>query len=160
MLSISITIHDATNRGLSVWQKWQKPKDLFHQILIFFLYEKDTTKRLRGQTINKTVTNQNHTKPKRTNPVIWTGQCTLYMLSTLIKACYLFRNILFGCIEGDIESHGLSISLYRHKLLEFRTSFYETISSASEFLVQGISSTLDFTRAWYYRDSNSQPLTT
>ena len=29
-------------------------------------YEKDTTKDTEGQTINKTVTNQNHTEPKQT----------------------------------------------------------------------------------------------
>ena len=49
------------NRGLSVWQK---PKDFFHQILSFLW--KGHNKTLRGQTINKTVTNQNHNEPKRT----------------------------------------------------------------------------------------------
>ena len=53
-------------RGLSVWQK---PNDFFYQILSFFW--KGHNKRLRGQTINKTVTNQNHTEPKRTKTVIW-----------------------------------------------------------------------------------------
>ena len=66
------------NRGLSVWQK---PKDLLHQILSFIW--KARNKRLRGQTINKAVTNQNHTKPKRTKTVIWNQ--ALYLLSTLIK---------------------------------------------------------------------------
>ena len=56
------------NRGLSVLQK---PKDFFHQILSFLW--KGHNKTLRGQTINKTVTNQNHTEPKRTKTVIWTG---------------------------------------------------------------------------------------
>ena len=54
------------NRGLS---DWQKSKDFFHQILSFLW--KEHKKRLRGQTINKTVTNQNHTKPKRTKTIIW-----------------------------------------------------------------------------------------
>ena len=54
------------NRGLSVWQK---PKDFFHQILS--LLWKGLNKRLRGQTINKTATDQNHTEPKRTKTVIW-----------------------------------------------------------------------------------------
>ena len=67
-LSISITIHDATKRGLSVWQK---PKDFFHQILSFL--GKGYNKRLRGQTINKAVTNWNHTEPKRIKTVIWNG---------------------------------------------------------------------------------------
>ena len=54
------------NRGLSVWQK---PKDFFKQILN--LLWKGHNKRFLGQTINKTVTNQNHTEPKRTKTVIW-----------------------------------------------------------------------------------------
>ena len=46
----------------------------------------------------------------------------------------------------------------RDQLLEFRTSFYETISS--EFLVQGNFKHTQFSREhWYWRDSNSQPLT-
>ena len=53
------------NRGLSVWQK---PKDFFYQILSFVWKGHD--KRLRGQTVNKTVTNQNHTKQKRSKTVI------------------------------------------------------------------------------------------
>ena len=45
----------------------------------------------------------------------------------------------------------------RDKLLEFRTSFYETISS--EFLVQGNFKHTQFSREhWHWRDSNSQPL--
>ena len=45
----------------------------------------------------------------------------------------------------------------RDQLLEFRTSFYETISS--EFLVQGNFKHTQFSREnWYWRDSNSQPL--
>ena len=32
---------------------------------------KTTQQKLRGQTINKTVTNQNHAKPKQTKTVIW-----------------------------------------------------------------------------------------
>ena len=43
------------------------------------------------------------------------------------------------------------------QLLEFCTSFYETISS--EFLVQGNFKHTQFSRVhWYWRDSNSQPL--
>ena len=46
----------------------------------------------------------------------------------------------------------------RDQLLEFRTSFYETISS--EFLVQGNFKHTQFSREhWNWRDSNSQPLT-
>ena len=46
----------------------------------------------------------------------------------------------------------------RDQLLEFHTSFYETISS--EFLVQGNFKHTQFSRehCWYWRDSNSQPL--
>ena len=45
----------------------------------------------------------------------------------------------------------------RDQLLEFRTNFYETISS--EFLVQGNFKHTQFSREqWYWRDSNSQPL--
>ena len=66
------------NRGLSVWQKL---KDFFHQILSFLW--KGHNKRLRGLTINKAVTNQNHTEPKRTKTVIWNR--ALYMSSTLFK---------------------------------------------------------------------------
>ena len=45
----------------------------------------------------------------------------------------------------------------RDQLLEFRTSFYETISS--EFLVQGNFKHTQFSRDhWHWRDSNSQPL--
>ena len=45
----------------------------------------------------------------------------------------------------------------RDQLLEFRTSFYETISS--EFLVQGNFKHTQFSREhWNWRDSNSQPL--
>ena len=45
----------------------------------------------------------------------------------------------------------------RDQLLEFRTSFHETISS--EFLVQGNFKYTQFSREpWYWRDSNSQPL--
>ena len=44
----------------------------------------------------------------------------------------------------------------RDQLLEFRTSFYETISS--EFLVQGNFKHTQFSREhWHWRDSNSQP---
>ena len=53
-------------RGLSARQK---PKDFFHQILSFLW--KGRNKRLRGQTIDKTVTNQNYTEPNRTKTVIW-----------------------------------------------------------------------------------------
>ena len=45
----------------------------------------------------------------------------------------------------------------RDQLLEFRTSFYETISS--EFLVQGNFKHTQFSwEHWHWRDSNSQPL--
>ena len=47
------------NRGLSVCQK---PKDFFPSNSQFLM--KGHNKRLRGQTVNKTVTNQNHTEPK------------------------------------------------------------------------------------------------
>ena len=44
----------------------------------------------------------------------------------------------------------------RDQLLEFRTSFYETISS--EFLVQGNFKHTQFSREhWHWRNSNSQP---
>ena len=36
---------------------------------------------------------------------------TLYMSTTLIKAMVFFHDILLVCIEGDIKSHRLSISL-------------------------------------------------
>ena len=54
------------NLGLPVWQK---PKAFFHQILSVLW--KRHNKRLRGKTINKTLTNQNQTEPKRTKTVIW-----------------------------------------------------------------------------------------
>ena len=47
------------NPGLSVWQK---RKDLIYQILNFLW--KGHNKTLQGQTINKTLTNQNHTELK------------------------------------------------------------------------------------------------
>ena len=52
-------------------------------------------------------------------------------------------------------------TIFNHRswdqLLEFRTSFYETISS--ELLVQGNFKHTQFSREdWYWRDSNSQPL--
>ena len=46
----------------------------------------------------------------------------------------------------------------RDQLLEFCTSFYETISS--DFLVQGNFKHTQFSQEhWYWQDSNSQPLT-
>ena len=59
------------NRGLSVWQK---PKD-FSQILSFLW--KGHNKRIRGQTIDKTVTNPNQAEPNREKSVIWNG--TMYL---------------------------------------------------------------------------------
>ena len=55
------------NRGLPVRQipNWRTSS------IKFSVSWKGRKKRLRGQTINKTVTNQNHTEPKRTKPVIW-----------------------------------------------------------------------------------------
>ena len=49
------------NRGLSVWQKL---KDFFSQILGSLW--KGHNKRLRGHTIDKTTTNQNHKESDRT----------------------------------------------------------------------------------------------
>ena len=51
------------NRGFSVWQKL---KDFFSQILGSLW--KGHNKRLRGHTIDKTATNQNHKEPDRTIP--------------------------------------------------------------------------------------------
>ena len=60
------------NCGLSVWQK---PKDFFPQILSFLW--KGYNKKLRGQTIDKTVTIPIQTEPNQTgrNPLFETGHC-------------------------------------------------------------------------------------
>ena len=55
-------------RRLSVWQK---PEDFFFQILSFLW--KGHNRRLRGQTIDKTVTIPNQTEPNREKSVIETG---------------------------------------------------------------------------------------
>ena len=73
------------NRRLSVWQK---PKD-FYQILSFLW--KGHNKRLRGQAINKTVTNQNHTEPKRTKTVIWNR--ALFWQKRRVTSFQFFKSI-------------------------------------------------------------------
>ena len=65
-----------------------------------------------------------------------------------------------GLLQPQVELYPIQTIFNNHsrdQLLEFRTSFYETISS--EFLVQGIFKHTQFSREhWYWRNSNSQPL--
>ena len=65
-LWISITVHDVTKSRIICFTKTGGLLPSNSKLFI-----KRTQKRLRGQTINKTVTNQNYTEPKRTKTVIW-----------------------------------------------------------------------------------------
>ena len=60
-LCICITIHNATKSRIICLTKTEGLLPSNSQ----FLIKKDHNKRFRGQTINKTVTNQNHTEPNR-----------------------------------------------------------------------------------------------
>ena len=65
-----------------------------------------------------------------------------------------------GLLQPQGELYPIQ-TIFNHRsqdqLLEFRTSFYKTISS--EFLVQGNFKHTQFSREhWHWRDSNSQPL--
>ena len=117
------------NRGLSVWQK---PKNLFHQILSFLWKDtyknnnnknrtnhkqtktnkqtnkKKKKKKLRGQTINKTVTNHNHTEPKL---LVETGHCAQRQRITLYKP----GTIEQGDWKRTIDHY--CIIIYEHTML-------------------------------------------
>ena len=74
------------NCGLSVWQK---PKDFFYQICSFLW--KGHNKRFWGQTINKTMTNQSHTEPKRTKTVILNcGHCPRSTILTVKSSFHIY----------------------------------------------------------------------
>ena len=72
-----------------------------------------------------------------------------------------WRTINQGLLQPQGELYHIQ-TIFNHRsrdqLLEFRTSFYETVSS--EFLVQGnFKHTQLSQERWYWRDSNLQPLT-
>ena len=94
------------NRGLSVWQK---PKDLFSQILSFLW--KGHNKRLRGQTIDKTVTISSWTKPNREKSVIWNWALSsrAYILTEVMKS---FASVLYAVVLNSGLNMILSVSIY------------------------------------------------
>ena len=105
-LPISITIRDATKSQIICFTKTEWPLPSNSQFRM-----KRTQQRVRRQTINKTVTNQNHTKPKRTKTFIWnravshsthtytsTRQCpisiSLFLTTPLVLPQFFYQ--LFG----------------------------------------------------------------
>ena len=101
------------NRGLSVWQK---PKDFFHQILSFLW--KGHNKRLWGQTINKTVINQNHTEPNWTKTVIWNWalQCLTGKDKTSPGNLHHRWANIFAQLAGNILRPILLLTIFESKI--------------------------------------------
>ena len=78
---MSITIHDAPKSRIICLTKTKGLLPSNFQFLV-----KRTQQRLRGQTINKTVTNQNHTEPKQTKIVIWNWVvCTISNITITLQ---------------------------------------------------------------------------
>ena len=113
------------------------------------------------------------TKKKKKTQVILSALCPLLCNSTRPqhtlqmfadhcgpRQTIPWETIYQGLLQPQGELYPIQ-TIFNHRsrdqLLEFRTSFYETISS--EFLVQGNFKHTQFLREhWNWRDSNTQPL--
>ena len=110
-----ITIHDATKSRIICLTYTE---GLFPSNSKFLM--KRHSKRLRGQTINKTVTNPNYTKPKRTKTVIWNWAELSHYPST-IKGFWEWRfDASFVCfVELSYASHAYGINAITNIFRDF-----------------------------------------